>query len=211
MPMNDRDIFIQKCAELNIQLTEEKLARIDQYAFLLEKWQKKFNLVGPDTIPYIYSRHILDCAQICSLIKSDDVVLDIGAGAGLPSIIIAILTGAKVHACELVGKKIQFMAEVKRQLKLGDHFLPLKEDVYKLHEKNERYSVITSRAFSEVDNILKAGNPLLLEGGKYVLLKGASFEDEKNNSPLIKCMTIEEKRSITFTGGKILVLSNSST
>lgn len=209
--MSDRQIFIDKCAELDIELTEEKLARIDQYAFLLAKWQKKFNLVGPDTIPYIYSRHILDCAQICPLIKSDDFVLDIGAGAGLPSIIISILTGAKVHACELVGKKIQFMGEVKRQLKLGDRFLPLKEDVYKLVEKNNVYSVITSRAFSEVDNILKAGNPLLSEGGKYILLKGASFDREKNASPLIKCMTIEEKSSITFAGGKILVLSNRST
>lgn len=209
--MNDREIFIQKCAELNIELTDEKLARIDQYAFLLEKWQKRFNLVGPDTIPNLYSRHILDCAQVCPLIKSDDVVLDIGAGAGLPSIIICILTGAKIHACELVGKKIQFMSEVKRQLKLGDRFLPLKEDVYKLSDKKERYSVITSRAFSEVDNILRAGNPLLLDGGKYILLKGASFDEEKNASPLIKCMTIEEKKSITFTGGKILVLSNSST
>ena len=209
--MSDRQIFIDKCAELDIELTEEKLARIDQYAFLLEKWQKRFNLVGPDTIPNLYSRHILDCAQICPLIKSDDVVLDIGAGAGLPSIIICILTGAKIHACELVGKKIQFMSEVKRQLKLGDQFLPLKEDVYKLSDKKERYSVITSRAFSEVDNILRAGNPLLLEGGKYILLKGASFDEEKNASPLIKCMTIEEKKSITFTGGKILVLSNGST
>lgn len=205
--MSDRDIFIRKCAELNIELTEEKLARIDQYAFLLEKWQRKINLIGPDTVPFIYSRHILDCAQICPLIKSDDFILDIGAGAGLPSIIISILTGAKVHACEKVGKKIQFMSEVKRQLQLGDRFIALKEDVYKLHENNNRYSVITSRAFSNIDNILKAGRPLLSSGGKYILLKGSNFDVEKNNSSLIKCMTVEEKDSITSIGGKVLVLS----
>lgn len=209
--MQDRQLFIEKCSELNIELSEDKLARIDQYALLLEKWNKKFNLVGPETIPYIYTRHLLDCAQIAPYIKEDDFVLDIGAGAGLPSIIVAILTGAKVHACERVGKKIQFMREVKRQLKLGDRFFALQEDVFKLVEKNDRYSVITSRAFSELDTILKAGNPLLKDGGKYVLLKGVSFEDEKNNTDLIKCMTSEEKESITFIGGKIMVLKNGST
>lgn len=204
--MQDRQLFIENCSKLNIELSEDKLARIDQYALLLEKWNKKFNLVGPDTIPHIYSRHILDCAQIVPFINKDDFVLDIGAGAGLPSIVIAILTGAKVHACERVGKKIQFMREVKRQLNLGDSFFALQEDVFKLPEKDQRYSVITSRAFSELDTILKAGKPLLKDGGKFVLLKGVSFEEEKNKTDLIKCMTIEEKESITFIGGKIMVL-----
>lgn len=205
--MDDRQLFIDKCAELDIELTADKLERIDKYAFLLEKWQKKFNLIGPDTVPYIYSRHILDCAQIVPLIKNDDFVLDIGAGAGLPSIIIAILTGAKVHACERVGKKIQFMNEVKRQLKLGDQFMPLQEDVYLLSEKNNTYSVVTSRAFSELDNILKAGSFLLVEDGRYILLKGVGIEVEKNSTDLIKCMTVTEKDSITYAGGKILIIT----
>ncbi|MFT7144117.1 MAG: 16S rRNA (guanine527-N7)-methyltransferase, partial [bacterium] len=140
------------------------------------------------------------------LIKDDDFVLDIGAGAGLPSIVIAILTGAKVHACERVGKKIQFMSEIKRQLSLGDSFMPIQEDVYKLDTNTHSYSVITSRAFSELDNILKAGSTLLRDGGKYVLLKGASVEVEKNNTNLIKSMTVKEKDSITYAGGKILVI-----
>tara|TARA_R110000868_G_scaffold218576_1_gene468983 strand:+ start:128721 stop:129356 length:636 start_codon:yes stop_codon:yes gene_type:complete len=204
--MTDRQLFIDKCVGLGINLSTEKLERIDTYAFLLEKWQKKFNLIGPDTVPYIYSRHILDCAQIVPLIKDDDFVLDIGAGAGLPAIVIAILTGAKVHACERVGKKIQFMSEVKRQLKLGDRFMPLQEDVYKLDKKSNPYSVITSRAFSELDNILKAGNALLSNSGRYVLLKGVGVGAEKNNTKLIKDMTVEEKDSITYAGGKILVI-----
>jgi len=204
--MEDRQFFIEKCLSLNIGLSDKKLEHIDRYVFLLKKWQKKFNLISSETIPYIYSRHILDCAQIVPFIKDDDFILDIGAGAGLPSIIISILTGAKVHACERVGKKIQFMNEVKRQLKLGDKFLPLQEDVYKLDKKNIRYSVVVSRAFSELGNILTAGNPILKNDGRYILLKGVSVDEEKNKVDLIKCMTIEEKDSITFTGGKILII-----
>lgn len=209
--MQDKKIFMEGCKGLGIRMTEEQEARIEQYAFLLEKWSKKINIIGPETIPYIYSRHILDAAQIAPFIKKGDTVLDIGAGAGLPSIVIAILTGAKVYACERVGKKVQFMNEVKRQLKLGDAFFTLQEDVYKLDVEKFSFDVVTSRAFSELNNILLAGNRVLKKEGRYVLLKGASIKEEINNSDLIFGMTQEEKKSITNKEGKILVLKSRST
>ena len=209
--MHDKDIFLEGCKTLGIELDDLQRARIDQYALLLEKWSKKINIIGPDTVPYIYSRHLLDAAQIAPLIKKGEVILDIGAGAGLPSIVLAILTGAKVYACERVGKKVQFMREVKRQLKLDDSFFVLQEDVYKLDDEKYAFDVVTSRAFSELENILLAGNRVLKEGGRYVLLKGASVNDEINNSNLIFNMTVEEKKSITFKEGKILVLNPRST
>lgn len=209
--MQDKQIFLDGCQKLGIDITEDQMARIEQYAFLLEKWSKKINIIGPETIPYIYSRHILDAAQLAPYIKEDDVVLDIGAGAGLPSIVIAILTGAKVYACERVGKKVQFMNEVKRQMKLGDSFFTLQEDVYKLDTQKYSFSVVTSRAFSELNNILKAGNRVLKEDGFYLLLKGASLNDEINNADLIFNMTQETKNSITNKEGKILVLKSRST
>jgi len=203
---DDRQAFLDGCKKLDIEITSEQMERIDQYALLLEKWNQKFNLVGPDTIKHIYSRHILDCAQVVPFINDTDIVLDIGAGSGLPSLIIAILTGAEVHACERIGKKVQFMNEVKRKTKLGDRFLTLQEDVFNLHKKETRYSVVTSRAFSQLDIILKAGRSLLTEDGKFVLLKGVNYQDEILAANLKLDVTVDEKDSITFTGGKILVL-----
>lgn len=204
--MDDRQIFIDGCKKLNIELTTEKMERIDQYAFLLEKWNRTYNLVGPDTIKCIYSRHILDCAQIVPYINDDDIVLDIGAGSGLPSLIVAILTGATVHACERIGKKIQFMREVKRRTNLGDRFLAIQEDVFSLPNKETRYSVITSRAFSQLNIIFKAGQPLLAGGGKYVLLKGVNYQDEIDAAAFNLNVTVREKESITLTDGKILII-----
>lgn len=209
--MQDRQIFLEGCKSLGINLTEDQMARIDEYALLLDKWSRKINIIGPETIPNIYSRHILDAAQLIPFVKSDDVILDIGAGAGIPSLILAILTDAKIYACERVGKKVQFMNEVKRQLKLGDQFFTLQEDAYKIDPEKYGFTLVTSRAFSELDNILLAGKRVLKNGGRFVLLKGASVKEEINKSTLIFDMTVEEKGSITFKDGKILVLKPRST
>lgn len=204
--MQDRQIFIDGCKQLGLTLTEDQEARIDEYALLLDKWSKKINIIGPETRPYIYSRHILDAAQLVPYIKKDDIVLDIGAGAGIPSIILAILTGAQVYACERVGKKVQFMKEVKRRLKLDACFNVLQEDVYKLDTEKYAFTVVTSRAFSELSNIILAGKRVLKKEGHYVLLKGERLNDEINNVECIFEMTMEQKESITLKEGKILLL-----
>ena len=204
--MDDRQLFIDGCQKLGVELTDEKMERIDAYALLLEKWNKKFNLVGPDTIKHLYSRHLLDCAQVVPFLKAGDSVLDIGAGSGLPSLVVAILADVEVHACERIGKKVQFMREVKRQLSLGDKFEALQEDVFDLVDLEKRYSVVTSRAFAALDIIFKAGNPLLKGDGKFILLKGVQYKDEISAANLNLNVTVDEKESITFTGGKILVI-----
>lgn len=209
--MDDKQLLLDGLKTLNIEMSPEQEARIEKYAFLLEKWQKKFNLISPTTIPYIYSRHILDCAQIAPYIKEGDLVLDIGSGAGLPSVVLAILTDAKVHACERNWKKVQFLNNVRRELELTDKFSVLQNDIYKSEDFESQYSVITSRAFSELKNIIDAGNPLLARGGKYILLKGGRLDEEINSANLKNVVTTDIIKSITFTDGKILIANTSST
>lgn len=204
--MDDKTLMLEGLKKLDIEISKDQEARLDEYALLLKKWQKKFNLISPTTIPYIYSRHILDCAQIVPYIKDGDLVLDIGSGAGLPSVVLAIMSNAKIHACERNWKKVQFLNNVRRELSLSDNFLVLQNDIYKSDEFENRYDVITSRAFSELKNIFSAGEPLLKEGGSYVLLKGGRLDDEIKNATLKKDVTTDIKESITFTDGKILIV-----
>jgi len=206
MPQNDRNLFLEGCEELKISISDDKLKQIDLYAELLFKWSGKINLIGPETVPYIYSRHILDSIQIIPFINDSDIVLDVGAGAGLPSVIISIMTEAKVFACERVGKKIQFMQEVRRKLGL-ENLSPLQKDAYKLNQDNLGITVITSRAFSELKNIIEVGDSLLKEDGRYVLLKGSAVDDEIENLSPNKNVTIKKKESITFADGNILLVS----
>ena len=87
------------CAYLNVSReTEEKL---EIYVSLLEKWQQRINLISSKTLPCVWQRHILDCAQLTThLPVRSGRIMDIGSGAGLPGLILAILTECEVHLVE---------------------------------------------------------------------------------------------------------------
>ena len=93
--------------------TQEKL---DCYVQLLIKWQARINLISSKTLPEIWHRHILDSAQLVSYLpKTPSVILDMGSGAGLPGVILAILTGHQLHLVESDSRKIAFMRAALRE------------------------------------------------------------------------------------------------
>ena len=90
------------------------LARLETYAHLLEKWQGAINLVGHDTVADMWGRHFLDSAQLAEHIGPDDVVADLGSGAGFPGMVLAIM-GKKVHLLESDERKSTFLSTVNRE------------------------------------------------------------------------------------------------
>ena len=93
--------------------TQEKL---DCYVQLLIKWQARINLISSKTLPEIWHRHILDSAQLVSYLpKSTSVILDMGSGAGLPGVILAILTRHRLHLVESDSRKMAFMRTALRE------------------------------------------------------------------------------------------------
>ena len=93
-------------AHLNV--SRETEAKLEVYVKLLEKWQQRINLVSSKTLPYIWQRHILDCAQLTAYLPTKlGRIMDVGSGAGLPGIILAILTEFEVHLVESDTKKVR--------------------------------------------------------------------------------------------------------
>ena len=88
---------------------ENTLDRLDVYIGLLKKWQKAINLVGPKTLEDPWRRHILDSAQLIDLVNStegdNNRIVDLGSGAGLPGLIVAIMTGLPVNLVESDQRK----------------------------------------------------------------------------------------------------------
>ena len=96
------------CAYLNVSRETETKLKI--YVKLLEKWQQRINLVSSKSLPYIWQRHILDCAQLTAHLPTrTGRIMDVGAGAGLPGVILAILTECEVLLVESDSKKVAFM------------------------------------------------------------------------------------------------------
>lgn len=110
-------------ALLKLDVSRETAYALDTYVALLTRWNQSTNLVGSSTLPDIWSRHILDCGQImmhCPRESGDWV--DLGTGAGLPGLIVAIFlrdTSAKVHLIESNIKKCSFLHHIARELSLN--------------------------------------------------------------------------------------------
>lgn len=98
-----------------IPVSRETLDRLAAYVALLEKWNRRINLVGPSTLADAWSRHILDSAQLWPLLPKDArVLVDVGTGAGLPGLILAILGVPEVHLVESDARKAAFLGEAAR-------------------------------------------------------------------------------------------------
>ena len=102
------------CAEA-LDVSRETLARLEAYVDLLRRWQRRRNLIGRGTEPDIWRRHILDCGQLAAHLPAGaGRIVDLGSGAGLPGIVLAVLTGAETVLVESDAAKAAFLAEAVR-------------------------------------------------------------------------------------------------
>jgi len=98
-------------------VSRETLDRLRRYAALLEKWNRRINLVGQGTLRDLWRRHILDSAQLYPLIADPAAPLvDLGSGAGFPGLVLAAMGAADVHLIESDRRKCAFLAEAAREM-----------------------------------------------------------------------------------------------
>lgn len=205
MPVSDRDVCLQGLQKLGLNPTEAQLKQIDDYVLLLKKWQTRMNLISPNTINHIYERHILDSAQLVPHV-SRGTILDMGAGAGLPSVVLAIFDVGVVHACERINKKAMFIQEVSRQLGLLDrlivHNCPV-EDIAPI-----KFTTITARAVTELSDLFSMAHGHVSDDTILVFPKGKNVQEEILQAEKKWVMTLNLKSSITSLQSEIVVVSN---
>lgn len=170
--MSDRDAFA-----LDFNVSRETLEKFDAYAALLAEWQTRMNLVGPSTLGTIWQRHFTDSAQILVLAGNSRSWLDIGAGAGFPGLVIALLDSeARLTLVESIAKKCRFLDEVVRTLELQDRVAIENRRIEAL--PRAKFDVITARALAALDQLFDWGLPYAGSGTRWVLPKGARVDTE---------------------------------
>lgn len=170
--MSDRDAFA-----LDFNVSRETLEKFDAYAALLADWQTRMNLVGPSTLATIWQRHFTDSAQILVLAGNGRSWLDIGAGAGFPGLVIALLDSeARLTLVESIAKKCRFLDEVVRTLELQDRVAIENRRIEAL--PRAKFDVITARALAALDQLFDWGLPYAGSGTRWVLPKGARVDTE---------------------------------
>lgn len=137
------------------------------------KFNKAHNIVGRFSEEEIVSSDILDCETMLEHINSSQKVLDIGSGAGLPGLIIAInQPKTQITMSEKNKKKAYFIRKMIRTLQLTNATILDKATTPNLITEN-KFDVITARALATAPTIIKISHHLLKKGGKFVLMKGA--------------------------------------
>ena len=146
-------------------VSRETLARLESYAALLEKWSRAINLVGRDTLPDLWGRHMLDSAQLVDHLPPPPQdrprrLLDLGSGAGFPGLVLAILGAGELHLVEADGKKCGFLREAARASKTSG------AEVTVHHTRIESLpplavDVVTARALAPLPRLLELAAPFL--------------------------------------------------
>ncbi len=165
----------------HLSLSPLALQQLLTYLVLLEKWNKTYNLTAVRTIEDMVGLHIVDSLSVQSLITGQ-TILDMGTGAGLPGIPLAIFYPNKVWTLlDSNGKKTRFLQEVIRQLAL--------KNVVIVHQRAEQYQVdikfdqVIARAVGSVAELTKTAAHLVSPQGQCLWMKGQNPKDECLNLP----------------------------
>lgn len=161
-------------AIVGITLDEAVLQRQLDFLDEMIRWSSRINLTAIRSLDEGVEKHLLDSLILLNYCHGRSL-LDIGTGAGLPAIPLAIADPLlQVVSVESVGKKINFQKHIRRSLGLKN-LTPLNCRVEDLPPERN-FPVITARAFAPLDKILELVDPLLSEGGELLLLRGAREE-----------------------------------
>jgi 16S rRNA (guanine527-N7)-methyltransferase len=183
--------------------TPAQMADLARFEALLADWNGRINLVSAPSLAEFWPRHAYDSAQLLALAPDARVWVDIGAGAGFPGLVLAILLkeapGARVHLVESVAKKCRFLAEVVGQLAL-----PAEVHNARAEDLAIKADAVTARAVAPLTRLLGFARPFLSRGAVGLFPKGQSAEAEIDEARAAWRFTCNIAPSRSDPSGRIL-------
>ncbi|WP_303784617.1 16S rRNA (guanine(527)-N(7))-methyltransferase RsmG [Azovibrio restrictus] len=172
--MSDRERLLLGIQALGLDLPAKAVDQLLAYRDLMLKWNRTYNLTALKDPARMVSHHLLDSLAILPWIAGPEL-LDVGSGAGLPGIPLAIARpDLRVTLVDAVQKKAAFQRQAAIELGLAN--------VQALHGRVEelqgRYGMITSRAFADLADFVRLTRSLLAPGGRWLAMKGLAPEQE---------------------------------
>ena len=161
--------------------------QIQAYADLLAGPGIERGLIGPKEGDRIWQRHIANCIPITTLIPNGVRVADIGSGAGLPGIVIALARpDLKVTLIEPLSRRVDFLNEVIKELGLSIEVIRARSEVVK-----KQFEIVTARAVAPLERLISISWHMIPRGGSLLAIKGESAQEELDKSKLKKGSTAQ--------------------
>jgi 16S rRNA (guanine527-N7)-methyltransferase len=196
-------------------VSRETMARLETYAEILAKWQRRINLIGPKTLPDLWRRHMLDSAQLFPLLPppatagANRRLIDFGSGAGFPGLVLAAMgadEGLHADLVEVDQRKAVFLREAARAMDLSPNVTVHTERLEKMSPL--RADCVTARALASVSDLLGYVQHVVGTGTPCLFLKGKRLEDELTAAKYAWYIEYRIAPSITDPAGAILTIED---
>ncbi|MBA3667368.1 MAG: 16S rRNA (guanine(527)-N(7))-methyltransferase RsmG [Sphingomonas sp.] len=159
-------------------VSRETFERLQRYAAMLVRANEHQNLISADSVAALWGRHLLDGAQLLSLANRSGRWADIGSGAGLPGLVIAILSGERMTLIEPRRLRAEFLRSVVQNLGLID----VDVTAAKASKATGSFDLITARAVGKIDQLFTMTHHLSSPGTRWILPKGESAKSELDDA-----------------------------
>ncbi len=189
-----------------LNFSDSAVDKIKIYINLLFKENKKHNLISKSTENIVWSRHILDSAQIVKYIdlKNPHNIADFGSGAGLPGVLLSLFSNDYKFHVKLYEKspvKRDFLNKIKTEL-------DLKYDVFdNIYNHTIDSDIIVCRAFKKIEEIIKISREIIEKSHQIIILKGKNAEKEIKGVSLPDNCSYKFEESMSDKNSKILIMS----
>ena len=186
-------------------VSRESRQKIEAYVTLLLQWQQRINLIGPATVDSVWERHICDALQLLPhLPPGTRAIAELGSGAGIPGLVVAMARGLDAHLYESNGKKAAFLREAARQT--GTRALVHNVRLETLRGAADLPDVqcVVARALAPLPLLLDYAEPFLSRGAIGFFHKGQDVDVELTEATKYWRMTVDKHASQCDSRGVIL-------
>ena len=167
----------QQAFRARANASAEQIADLEAFRLRLVEANMVMNLVGPDSLPDFWNRHVWDSAQLLDLAPEAKTWADLGAGAGFPGLVLSIMLkgreGAHVWLIDSLAKRCRFLREVVDALSL-----PATVIVGRAEAQSVMCDIVTARAVAPMEKLLGYAQPYFQRGAQGLFLKGERAESE---------------------------------
>src|SRR6185369_13083559 len=199
-----RDLFLRGMRELGVDVSRETLGQLEALVETLVRWQKAINLVGRATMEHVWSRHVLDSAQIAPLIPAEAKSLaDLGSGGGFPGLVLAALRpDLDMTLIEADARKAAFLGEAGRRMALRK---PPRVVVGRIEEAPPaKADVVTARAMAPLSQLLAWADRHRADTAICLFHKGKGWQSELTEATKDWDIACQPLASITDSDAVIL-------